>query len=103
MFMELESLGSKSNAGAINYDVQLFVKDGKYKINIFNLYHEAQKSRLGAGGSIENEIPDCGNLNMQQRYWIQIKVDGAVQFAKLIEDLKKEMEKAKDLSPDDDW
>lgn len=103
MFMEVKMTSKMANAGVFNYDIQLFVKDGKYKYNVTNLYHESYKSRLGTAGAVENEVPECGVLNMQQRYWDDLKMQAAMAFPKIVEDLKKGMEKAKEQNPEDDW
>lgn len=103
MFMEIDMYGKLANAGAITYNMQLFVKDGKYKYNISGLEHEANRSRLGSAGAIENDVPECGTRNMQQRYWNDIRKQAHSNFIALVGSLKEGMKKVSQNNPEDDW
>lgn len=102
MWMELNNFGSVIDAGAVLYDIKIDIKDGRYRYQIVNLYHEAQRSRLGAGGALEDQEPDCGLINMQQKYWDEIKVQAHANFTALIESLKQAMSEA-GTSTEEDW
>ena len=103
MFVEIDMYGKQANAGAIAYNMQLFVKEGKYKYNITNIEHEANRSRLGTAGAIENDVPECGTRNMQQRYWDDIKKQAYSTFINMIGSLKEGMKKVDQPNPEDDW
>ena len=91
MWMEVKSVGNKLTAGAVLYDIKFEAKEGRYKYTITNPYHEAQRSKLGAGGALENKEPDCGVLNMQQKYWDEIKMTAHENFTAMINSLKASM------------
>jgi hypothetical protein len=101
MWMELTNFGSVINAGAILYDIKIDIKDGRFRYQIVNPYHEAQRSRLGTGGALEDAEPDCGLINMQQKYWDDIKVQAHANFTALIASLKETMSTAS--GEGEDW
>ncbi len=103
MFIEIDMYGKQANAGAIAYNMQLFVKEGKYKYNISGIEHEANRSRLGTAGAIENDVPECGTRNMQQRYWDDIKKQAHTRFVEMVGGLKEGMNKVSQPNPEDDW
>lgn len=104
MWMEVSGIGNNTSAGAILYDFRVEVKEGRFRYKISNLYHEAQRSRLGSGGALENKAPDCGTLNMQQKYWDEIKIKAHENFKKIVASLKEHMAKSPEAGAEDnDW
>ena len=102
MFIEIRLMGSKISAGAINYNIVVAAKEGKYKYSISGFYHESNRSTFGSGGPLTKESPECGEEEMSLETWNVIKKQCVENTAKLIEDLKKSMAESGSNS-DGDW
>lgn len=70
----------RTHAGIINFTIDLSCKDGKSRIKIYNIMHEANY----AGGSIKNENPDCGNGVMTVKTWNSIQKQAYKHIESLI-------------------
>jgi hypothetical protein len=88
--------------GIVNYTILLLVKDGRYKYEITDLYHEGGQSGLGSGGNLANEKSACGNFMLTQKYFSEIKQQSYDQTISLIDSLKLAM-KSKSLTKNENW
>ena len=79
-------------AGHINYTIALYFKDGKYKYEIKNIYHEKPNTPSN-GGDIGKDKPQCGIWGLFQNQWDEIKRDADSKILLLIADLKTNMAK----------
>ncbi len=88
----IKVLGSQHDAGLVYYTITISAKDNKYKYEINSVYHDKEYSELaGSGGSLNNEIPSCGNFKISKKYWESIKsyADSGLNY--LVKSLKTSM------------
>lgn len=99
-------LGMKFDAGPMRYTIAMYFKDGKFKYEFSNFYHEGNRlEKIGAGGAIENEKPACGNPftggGMTKGRWNGIKSQTDITIREIIADMKEFM--AKGATSSDNW
>jgi hypothetical protein len=90
-------LGMATVYGNVKFTISIYLKDGKYKYEVTDFYHEG--SWVGGGapprpynaGALENEIPECGKSNLTLKKWGKIKEETNKRVLALIESLKKSM------------
>lgn len=102
MWVEVQSFGKNSGAGAVNYTIVIAAKEGKYKYTLSGFYHESNRSKFGSGGDLNNAAPDCGEEEMSAIAWAEIKADCKDKTEKVIVKLKEVMASAAS-STEDDW
>ncbi len=90
--------GSK-DAGAVNYDISVMCKDGRYKYEITNLVHKDYEKTVGTGGKLEREEPKDG---FSGKLWADFKMQSDAQVKELIASLTKAMEYTAEQK-NDDW
>lgn len=89
------------NAGVVNYTLSISVKDGKYKYEVTDFFHnDRNESGFGSGGDLSNEKPEWGKGGiddpegapirdaLNKSYWRQIKRQTDENIKALIENLK---------------
>lgn len=87
------------DAGAVNYEIRVIVKDGRYKYEISNLVHKDYANDVGTGGKLEREEPKDG---FSQKIWEDIKAQAKQQAEEAIKSLKAAMTKTPEKK-NDDW
>ncbi|KUG09031.1 DUF4468 domain-containing protein [Solirubrum puertoriconensis] len=97
---KLKALGINSTAGNVTHTLSLYVKDGRYKYEFTNFYHEGialPQGGVSTGGALENAKPACGPMMMLGFHWRSIKEHTDEQVRELISQLTTTMaSKAKD-------
>jgi hypothetical protein len=78
--------------GHITMKVVVEAKDSRYRYTIHQLKHTS-KSGKTTGGSIDNVVPECGSMTMNDIQWKKIKGEAAKFASIIIEDLKEAMKK----------
>lgn len=87
--------------GKTTMKVVIECKDNKYRYTISNIKH-VSKSGTTSGGSIDNDVPECGSMTMGDLTWKKIKGE-CLRFANsIVIDLKEGMLKDS-KSGGDDW
>lgn len=86
--------------GYINYKINFYFKDGRYKYNIHSFRHEGTRCNSGSilsyGILTESEKPERG----AKRGWIEIKEIAKKDANKTIQSLKEAMNKQYEASKD---
>ena len=103
MWVFVNSMGSSANAGSISYNIVVSAKEGKYKLEINDYYHESNRSAYGTGGTLTDETPDCGVEEMTELVWGQIKEEGKSKTEVMITSLKERMTAASSHVEGEDW
>lgn len=61
----------RANVGYFYYTISFYAKDGRFKYEITDIYHENING--SSGGDIINEKPECGTFSMMKSEWANIK------------------------------
>jgi hypothetical protein len=88
--------------GLVRYTIKLMIKEGRYKYEICDLYHEFANSGVGSGGDMMNEKAACGTMSIPNKQWNEIKTSAFNQTNQLIESLNSFMT-SKNISKKDNW
>jgi len=78
--------------GVINLKVSIECKDNKYKYTVNQIKH-VSKSGKTSGGSIDNVVPECGSMIMNDNTWKKIRGEGVKCAERVVNDLKEQMKK----------
>lgn len=89
------NLGLVPVEGHVNFTISIYFKEGKYKFEITDFYHEglgrySNGIRDVNGGSLDSEKPECG-IAMPKKKWQSIKDQTYERVIQTIEGLKKAM------------
>ena len=103
MWVFVNSMGSNINAGSVSYNIMISAKEGKYKYEINDFYHESNRSVYGTGGTLTDEKPDCPEEEMSELIWTQIKEDSKKKTELLIASLKEKLAEAGNHIEGEDW
>jgi len=88
--------------GKITMNVVIECKDNRYKYTISDIKHTSRNGKATAG-SIDNVVPDCGSMGMDDIVWKKLKgeaIRGATQVAT---DLKAGMSQDSANVTTDEW
>jgi len=91
MFQVFSDVSKGKKAGFVNYQMDLFIKDNRYKYEIYALKHVDHTDQVGSGGKLENAIPYCGFKKLKEETWIVIKEQSSDNINEIITALKKGM------------
>lgn len=80
-----------SQAGYVHFVMQIETKEGRCRVLINNLVHEAQNS----GGSLTNEKPACGTFTMAMKTWASIKNQSNDKVNAILADFQKSINESK--------
>lgn len=90
-----KALFRKSEFDAIYFSMNIAVKDGKYKYEITDLYHEGHGGGYSnvarvekVGGVLSDESPDC---KMPGKHWKKLQEYGAAEIIKMSNSFKAAM------------
>lgn len=87
-------------AGVVNFIMLVEYKDNKYRYSIKPTVHDCYGCSFNcSGGSLLNEFPSCGKLNMTKANWDRIKSNANDEFKTFINRFETMMNKAEN----NDW
>jgi len=91
MFQVFSDVSKGKKAGFVNYKMDLFIKDNRYKYEIYALKHVDHTDQVGSGGKQENATPYCGFKKLKEEIWISIKEQALDNIKEIITALKEGM------------
>ncbi|MBL7930601.1 MAG: hypothetical protein JNL60_01795 [Bacteroidia bacterium] len=88
--------------GKVTMKVVVEFKDSKYRYTISEIQHISKSGKTTAG-SVDNVVPDCGSMAMDDLCWKRLKGE-AMRYAGLVViDLKSAMSKIESDVKTDEW
>lgn len=99
--VKVVTIGIPSPAGYVKYTLKIYLKDGRYKYEMTDFWHEAGTSEMKNGGALSDANAD-DKWTWTNGRWIQLKEDVTLFSTGLIRDLKTEMSKPI-TGVSDDW
>jgi hypothetical protein len=88
--------------GKITMKVVIECKSSKYKYTVSEIKH-ISKSGNTSGGSIDNKVPECGSMGLDDLVWKKLKGEALRGAAQVVVDLKAAMAKLSSDVPKDEW
>jgi hypothetical protein len=88
--------------GKISMKVVIECKTSKYKYTVSEIKH-ISKSGNTSGGSIDNKVPECGSMGLDDIVWKKLKGEALRGAAQVVIDLKAGMAKLSTDVPKDEW
>ena len=88
--------------GKITMKVLIECKAGRYKYTINDIKHVSKKVKTN-GGSIDNKVPECGSMAMNDLVWKKLKGEALRGAAQVVADLKVGMLYDSGNTPADEW
>lgn len=88
--------------GKLIMKVAIECKNSKYRYTVTQFKHVSLNGKA-SGGSIDNVVPDCGSMGMNDATWKKLKGEMLRGASIVITDLKEAMQKSSDLGGGDDW
>jgi len=88
--------------GKITMKVLIECKDSKYRYTVSEIKH-ISKSGNTNGGSIDNVVPDCGSMGMNDIVWRKLKGEALRGAAQVVLDLKAGMSLIATETKADEW
>jgi hypothetical protein len=76
--------------GKITMKVAIECKDSRYKYTVYDIKHTSKSGRTTAG-SIDNKVPDCGSMAMNDLVWKKLKGEALRGAGQVVADLKEGM------------
>ena len=91
---------AKTNAGFVEFTVDIQVKDGRYKYTFTDFWHKSGGAGISTPGDLRLEKPGGGLVTMGMKNWEGIKQQTHVTVISMVESLKKVMGAKKEP---DEW
>jgi hypothetical protein len=88
--------------GKIMMKVLIECKPGKYKYTVNEIKHVSKKVQTN-GGSIDNKVPECGSMAMNDLVWKKLKGEALRGASQVVADLKVGMLYDSGNTPADEW
>jgi hypothetical protein len=88
--------------GKITMKVVIECKDSKYRYTITEIKH-LSKSGKTTGGSVDNAVPECGSMAMNDLCWRKLKGEALRDASLVVADLKAGMSKIESDVKTDEW
>lgn len=88
--------------GKITMKVVIECKDSKYRYTVSEIKHVSKSGKVSAG-SIDNVIPDCGSMAMNDLIWKKLKGEALRGAALVVADLKAGMSKIETEAKEEEW
>lgn len=88
--------------GNITMKVVIECKDAKYRYTVSDITH-VSKSGKTSGGSIDNTVPECGSMIMNDNIWKKLRGQAIGMANVVIEDLRDTMVRESDEPSEDEW
>lgn len=93
--------GSINQSGDVNFNIQFFFKDGKFRYIMTDFIHG---SKYGSGGKMINADPKCGYGKIKDKSWNMIKNQTLTKSNKMVEEFTKALKEFQnDPARSDDW
>jgi hypothetical protein len=88
--------------GKITMKVVIECKDSKYRYTVSEIKHISKKGNT-SGGSIDNLVPDCGSMAIDDLVWKKLRGEALTAAAKVVIDLKEGMNKIESVEKTEEW
>jgi hypothetical protein len=88
--------------GKILMKVVIECKDSKYKYTVSQIKH-ISKNGKSTGGSIDNVVPECGSMELDDIVWKKLKGEAIRGANMVVTDLKAAMTKSSSDTATDEW
>lgn len=89
--------------GKFTMNVSIECKDNRYRYTVSQIKH-LSKSGQASGGSIDNRVPECGSVVMEEMQWKKLKGEAIKHVNQVVADLKESMGKeVAETKKDDEW
>ena len=88
--------------GKITMKVVIECKNSRYRYTVSDIRHESKNGRTTAG-SIDNEVPECGSVNMHDQIWKKLRGEALRNAALVVADIKLGMSQDPIEINDDEW
>ena len=85
------SVKKGTEAGHINFNIKIMIKDGKYKLDLTDFKHVGIHGR-SSGGSVDLEKPEAGESQITNEAWVKIKEQTKEQMKSFVQELKTKMD-----------
>jgi hypothetical protein len=88
--------------GKISMKVVIECKDNRFRYIVSDIRHTAKNGRTSAG-SIDNKVPDCGSMVMDDLAWKKLRGEALRSAGLVVSDLKEGMAIAPAEGESEDW
>lgn len=88
--------------GKVTMKVVIECKDSKYRYTVSEIKHISKSGNVN-GGSIDNDVPECGSMAMNDLIWKKLKGEMLRGAAQVVVDLKAGMAVAPTEEKKDEW
>ena len=89
--------------GKVTMKVVIECKDSKYRYTVSDIKHISKSGNVN-GGSVDNVVPDCGSMGMNDIVWRRLKGEMMKGAGQVVIDLKAGMAViATEKKADDEW
>lgn len=88
--------------GKITMNVSIECKDSKYRYTVAEIKHTS-KSGKANGGNIDNAVPDCGSMGMDDIIWKKLKGEAMRYATQVVTDLKAGMAIDSSVTATEEW
>jgi hypothetical protein len=88
--------------GKVVMKVVIECKDSKYRYTISEIKHVSKSGNTSAG-SIDNAVPDCGSMSMNDLVWKKLKGEALRDAAQVVQDLKAGMGQIVTEAKPEEW
>lgn len=88
--------------GKFTMKVVVECKDSKYRYTVSEIQH-ISKSGKTTGGSVDNVVPDCGSMAMDDLCWKRLKGEAMRDAGLVVTELKAGMSKIESDVKTDEW
>lgn len=88
--------------GKITMKVTIECKEAKYRYTVNEIKHTSKSGKTTAG-SIDNVVPECGSMSMDDIVWKKLKGEAMRYASQVVSDLKAGMTVDSSQTPTDEW
>jgi len=88
--------------GKITMKVTIECKDSKYRYTVNEIKHTSKSGKTTAG-SVDNVVPECGSMSMDDIVWKKLKGEAMRYASQVVGDLKTGMTVDSSQTPTDEW
>lgn len=88
--------------GKITMKITIDCKDSKYRYTVSDIRH-ISKSGMATAGSVDNVVPECGSMAMDDMTWKKLKGECLRDASQVVADIKAGMAIDSSAAPGDEW
>lgn len=88
--------------GKITMKVVIECKDNRYKYTVSQIKHTSKSGRT-TGGAVENPVPECGTMTMQELTWKKLKGEAIRNAQLVVTEIKAAMFKPSTETVTEEW